>query len=112
MHEDYVHAAPLSNYIKTFAALMVLLVVTVAVARVDLGWFNMPVAMGIASIKMVLVVLYFMHLKGSDKLSKIWAFTGVFFFIIMIGLSLSDYDTRYMDKTRSPVAPAGHPQDK
>src|SRR4051794_11138170 len=55
------HIVPVPVYLWVFAALMVLLIVTVAAARVDMGSMNIVVAMTIAVVKAALVVLYFMH---------------------------------------------------
>ena len=57
------HILPISMFIKVFATLVVLTLVTVAVSRVDLGSWNIVVAMLIASVKAGLVALFFMHLK-------------------------------------------------
>jgi cytochrome c oxidase subunit 4 len=88
------HIVPLSTYYKVFAALMVLLFITVAAARVELGVFNVPIAVGIAVVKAVLIILFFMHVKYSSKL--VWVFSGAaFVFVgIMFALTLSDYFTR------------------
>lgn len=88
------HIVPLSTYYKVFAALMVLLLITVAAAQIDLGAFNVPIAVGIAVAKAVLIILFFMHVKYSSKL--VWVFSGAaFVFVgIMFALTMSDYFTR------------------
>ena len=73
---------------------MVLTVVTYLVAKVDLGRFNAIVALTIAVIKALLVVLYFMHLRYSSRLTWIFVGAGFFWLLIMIVLTLSDYMTR------------------
>jgi cytochrome c oxidase subunit 4 len=82
------------TYLIIFAALMVLLVVTVAVAFVHLGPLNIFIAMGIASIKAVLVILYFMHVKYSSKLTMVFASAAFFWLIVLFGLTFGDYVTR------------------
>jgi|GEM_PF-6231481 cytochrome c oxidase subunit 4 len=104
-HSDVVHAASVGSYLANYFALLGLLIITVAVARVDLGILNMYAAMLIAMVKTVLVVLFFMHLGKAGRLSRIWALTGIFFFLIMIGLNLTDYSSRHMDATSSPTQP-------
>ena len=52
------------------------------------------VALAIASIKAVMVVLFFMHVKYSSKLTKLTVFCGLFTFIALIGMTLSDYFSR------------------
>ena len=88
------HVTPLPVYFTVFGTLMVLTAVTVAVAYVDLGEFNKVVALGIASFKATIVVLYFMHVKYASKLTKLFAVTGVFFLIILFGLTMADYGSR------------------
>ena len=61
--EPHVHVTPLKLYVGIFVTLMVLTAITVAAAYVDLGELNKVVALGIASFKATLVVLYFMHVK-------------------------------------------------
>lgn len=62
-----VHILPLRLYLGIGLALLIMTVVTVAVAQVDLGAFNLVVAMAIATVKGSLVVLYFMHLRYDSK---------------------------------------------
>lgn len=81
-------------YYLVFGALMVLTVVTVAVAFVDLGPWNDLVAMAIAVTKAVLVILFFMHVRYSSRLVAITALGGFFWLGIMVVLTLSDYLSR------------------
>lgn len=82
------------TYGIVFVALMVLLVLTVGVAQFHLGAFSVAVALTIAVIKAVLIILYFMHVRYSQRL--IWLIAGVAFFwvLIMLGFTFSDYLTR------------------
>lgn len=88
------HIVSKKLYFTIFSALMVLTVITVAIAVVDLGRLNTIVALTIAVIKALLVVLYFMHVRYSSKLT--WAFVGagLFWLIILIAFTLSDYMSR------------------
>jgi cytochrome c oxidase subunit 4 len=61
---------------------------------VDLGFWNPIIALAIASTKAVLVVLFFMHVWYSSKLTKLTVFAGVFTFLILISLTLTDYISR------------------
>ena len=88
------HISPKSTYYAIFAALMVLTVVTVAVAFINLGSLNFPVAIGIAITKATLVVLFFMHVKYSTRLVKLTVLAGLYWMMILIGLTLNDYLTR------------------
>lgn len=88
------HISPTRLYIAIFAALMVLTVVTILVARINLGALNFPVAISIAIVKATLVILFFMHLKYSSKLTKLVLATGFFFLLILFTLTLTDYLSR------------------
>jgi cytochrome c oxidase subunit 4 len=59
-----------------------------------MGVFNPIVALGIACIKAGLVVLFFMHVKYSTKLTKLTVFCGLFTFLALIGMTLADYFSR------------------
>lgn len=85
---------PVSTYLKVFGALMALTALTVAVAFVDWGFLNDVVAMTIAVAKALLVVAIFMHLKYSARLLWLIAGSSVVWFIVMVGLTLSDYRSR------------------
>lgn len=88
------HVTPISVYVAIFAALMVLTIVTVAVAWVDLGAFNIVVALAVAVVKATLVVLFFMHLKYSSRLTWVVVGSGFFWMFILLSITLSDYLTR------------------
>ena len=88
------HVTPLKIYIGVFLTLMVLTAVTVAVAYIDLGEMNKVVALGIASFKATLVVLYFMHVKYASHLTKLVVVSGFFFLGILLGLTMTDYASR------------------
>lgn len=81
-------------YYAIFIALTVLTVVTWSVAKLDLGKMNAVVAMTIAVIKATLVVLYFMHVRYSSRLTWVFVGAGFFWLAIMVALTLSDYMTR------------------
>jgi cytochrome c oxidase subunit 4 len=88
------HVSPKSLYLGIFAALMILTAITVAVAFVNLGALNFPVAMAIAITKATLVVLFFMHVIYSSRLTKLIVGTGVFFLLVLFTLTLTDYLSR------------------
>ncbi|HEX3620671.1 MAG TPA: cytochrome C oxidase subunit IV family protein [Candidatus Udaeobacter sp.] len=81
-------------YWKTCAALMLLLALTWSVGYVNLGLFNLIVALAISITKALIVALFFMHIKGSSRLLHLAATVGVIWLLIMLGLTLSDYFTR------------------
>ena len=89
-----VHVLPKKLYYRIFAALIGLTALTVAAAFVDMGPLNTPVALGIASLKAVLVILFFMHVRYSDRLfGMILGVTIAFLVILLVG-TLSDYHSR------------------
>jgi cytochrome c oxidase subunit 4 len=88
------HILPKTTYYTIFAILMILLAVTVGVAFIDVGPFNIVIAMTIAVIKAMLVILYFMHVKFSSRLTWIFAGVGFFWLIILVGLTMTDYVSR------------------
>ena len=71
-----------------------LLAATWATAYVDLGPFNLIVALGVAISKAIVIAMFFMHIKGSSRLLHLAAIAGVIWLIILISLTLSDYMTR------------------
>lgn len=88
-HEAH-HIIPPSVYMKVFGALLVLTVITVAVAQVDLGRLNMIVAIGVASIKAALVCMFFMGLWWDKKENAVIFVTSFVFLMIFIVLTATD----------------------
>ncbi|MCU0256916.1 MAG: cytochrome C oxidase subunit IV family protein [Vicinamibacterales bacterium] len=94
MSEHKHHIASVGLYITIFAALMVLTLLTVGVTYVDLGQFNLFVALGIAIFKASLVILYFMHVRWSPKLVHVTILTSLLFVGILAAFTFADYLTR------------------
>jgi cytochrome c oxidase subunit 4 len=89
------HIVPVRTYISIWLALLVLTGLTAGVAFVNLGPFNTVVALVIATLKALLVVLIFMHVKyASDRLTKVVLVSALFWLLLLLGLSLADYTTR------------------
>jgi len=88
------HITSRKTYFLVFLALMILTVLTWAVAQVDLGWANDIVALGIAFTKTMLVLLFFMHVRHSTRMTILTAAAGFFWLAIMLFYTLSDYFTR------------------
>lgn len=93
-------------YFGIFGILLVLTATTVAVAHIDLGTMNTLVAVGIASVKAILVATYFMHLRYGRHTTWVVAVTGIFGLLIFILLTFGDYDTR---DWLPPPGPSGPP---
>jgi cytochrome c oxidase subunit IV len=93
---------------RIYAVILVVLLcataLTCGVSYIDLGewhiaqgvtlFWNPVVAVAIACAKMTLVVLFFMHIKYSRRLTKLTVISGAFVFLVLIGMTLSDYFTR------------------
>src|SRR5689334_13280467 len=88
------HIDAKKTYLFVFAALIALTVTTAAVAYVDLGPFSIVVALAIAFFKMMLVALFFMHIRYSTRLTKLVVSGGLLWLGILILLSMSDFATR------------------
>src|SRR5260370_34329255 len=93
------HVTPRRTYFAIFAALLALTFLTVAVSRIDLGRLNTIVAMTIAVSKAVLVVLFFMHLRYSTRLTKLVVVGGFMWLAVVIGLTMADDVTRLWIQT-------------
>lgn len=91
-------------YIATFLALLFFTALTVFVAFHDFGAMNTVLAMGIAIIKATLVILYFMHIRHSTHLLKIFSVLGFVFLAIFLLILTLDYKTRAWDKPKKPSA--------
>ena len=81
-------------YYLVFLALVIGTVLTFAVAKIDLGFWNPIIALAIACTKATLVILFFMHVRYSGKLTMLTVAAGFFWLLILITLSLTDYLTR------------------
>ena len=81
-------------YVVILFALLVGTALTVWASYVDLGVFNPIIAIAIACTKATLVVLFFMHVKYSTKLTKLTVGCGIFLFLVLIGMTMADYISR------------------
>ncbi len=96
-------------YVATYIALMVLLVATVLVSVMEAGRLATIVALVIAATKGLLVALFFMHLRYSSGVSRIFASVGLVWLIIMFSITLGDYFTRVGGGPTGPLGPGGPP---
>ncbi len=88
------HITGYRNYLLVWLGLMIFTVLTVAVARIDLGSINLLAAMLIASFKALLVIVFFMHLLYEQRLFKIMVIFTVITLAIFIGLTFFDVPFR------------------
>ena len=92
-HAAQAHPTP-GLYGLILGALLLFTTITVWVAFHDFGVLNNVIALGIAGIKTVLVVLFFMHVKYGSRLTKIFAVAGFLWLSILISFTLSDTEAR------------------
>ena len=88
------HVPSIKSYTLVFLALLALTLATTVVATIDLGPLNVVMALFIAVVKMMLVALFFMHLRHSTVLTKVVVGGGMLWLGILLVLSLSDFITR------------------
>lgn len=93
------------TYYVVFGLLLGLLALTLVLAFASLGWLDVPIAYGIAAVKALLIILYFMHVRKSSYLT--WAFAGSAFLWlgILLVLTMSDYLTRGWSPSAERIAP-------
>ena len=92
-HSEH-HVVTPFTYLIVFGTLLLFTALTVVAAYLDLGILNPVVALGIASFKAVIVILFFMHVKYQSKLVKLTVAAGFFTFLVLITMTLSDYISR------------------
>ena len=88
------HIASPKLYYAVFAALIVGTVLTYLAALVDFGFMNNIVMLTIACTKALLVILFFMHVRWSSRLTWVVAAAGFFWLLIMFSITMSDYMSR------------------
>lgn len=83
-----------ATFVATYIGLIVLLVITAAAAWFPLGAGNTVIAFGVAVLKALLIVVFFMELRVATPLLRLAAAAGIVWLVILFGLSLSDYFQR------------------
>lgn len=94
------HVVSVRVYLTVFAALLILTGLTVVVATVELGewdFLHTPLALTIALIKTTLVVLWFMHVRYSEKLTWVFIAAGILWLGFLIVITMADYLSRHRD---------------
>jgi cytochrome c oxidase subunit 4 len=92
-HHAHVIVSP-KVYGVIFGALLIFTAITVGASYLELGVFNAVVALAIAVVKAVLVVLFFMHVRYSSKLTMLTVGAGFFTFLVLITMTMTDYISR------------------
>jgi cytochrome c oxidase subunit IV len=88
------HVTPPIVYVVIFLTLLVFTGLTVGASYIEMGVWNPVVALAIGVIKATLVVLFFMGVKYSSKLTKLTVGAGIFTFLTLVGMTLADYISR------------------
>ena len=88
------HIVTKKQYALIFAILMLLTLATTVIGMIDLRRLNVVVALVIATIKALLVVLFFMHIYWSSKLNKLVVVSGVVWLALLLWLTLTDIFSR------------------
>lgn len=94
MHKTEKHILGYKTLILVWISLMILTFITVWVSRVDLGFLNVFVALFVATLKALIVILFFMHLKYEDRFFKFAVFLTFFILGLFIGLVFFDIKFR------------------
>jgi cytochrome c oxidase subunit 4 len=91
-HDEHglAHVMPVPMLVGVWAALMVLTGITVASAQFDLGALDLPVAMRIATVKALLVALFFMHLKYDRPFNGLIFMASLVFAGLFVTISMMD----------------------
>ena len=90
------HVIPLRVLASVFAALVALLILTLAVAFVHWGAFNPLIAMAIAAAKATLIVLYFMEVRYSSRLTMVMVCGSLVWLALLLVITMSDYVSRHL----------------
>jgi len=93
-HTPEIHVTPLSTYLLVFAALAGGTLLTWWVSTIDLGGWNTPIALLIATIKAVLVILFFMHVIHSTRLTWVVIIASFLWLSVLFVLTFTDYLSR------------------
>ena len=93
---EHEHVDSTKTYALILIVLLFLTAITTWVSTIDLGAFSVVVALGIAVTKMLLVALFFMHVRHSTKLTKLVVVGGLVWLMILLLLTMTDFVTRNM----------------
>src|SRR5438552_8860198 len=93
-HAPHIHVTSIGVYLLVFFALAAGTILTVAASRFDLGMWNTPIALVIATIKAVLVILFFMHVIHSTRLTWVVVIGAFLWLALLFVLTYADFFTR------------------
>jgi len=90
----HAHISPWQFYVKIFAGLVLLTLLTIGVSYVHLGKLNLVVAILISTTKAALVVTFFMHLKYDNKFNALMFISSLLFIGVFFAYTMNDTDHR------------------
>jgi len=93
-HEGGHAVVPVRTYILIWITLLCCTFLTYGVALIDLGSWNIVIALMIAFFKMSLVVLFFMHVKQDNSLTRLFVAGGFVWLVILLVMTMNDYLSR------------------
>jgi cytochrome c oxidase subunit 4 len=93
-HTQEHHIDSVGTYVKVLVALLICTGLTTWVATLNLDPMSTVVALGIATVKMLLVALFFMHIRHSNKLTKLVVLGGLLWLAILLVITMTDFATR------------------
>jgi len=93
-HRQMGHLQSLGLYTKVFIGLLILTIITVAVSLWDFGFFNDILAVGIATGKASLVILFFMHGRYEGKITWAFIYYPIILLLILLSALYLDYGNR------------------
>lgn len=88
------YIVPVKTYALVLIALLVLLALSIAAAQIEHGAINLLVGLSIATLKMSLIMLFFMHLRYNPLVVRVAAAAGFLWLTILITITMADYLTR------------------
>ena len=88
------HITSLRTSYAVFLTLLALLAATIGMAYIDVGMWNLPIAMVIAAVKAAMIVLVFMHVRHSHRLTWVFSSAGLLWLVILLSLTMVDINTR------------------
>jgi cytochrome c oxidase subunit 4 len=89
-HAALAHVVTVPVLLGVFAVLMILTVLTISATWIDLGGWNLWIALGIATVKAALVALYFMHLRYDHPFNGLIFVTALLFLFLFLSLTMFD----------------------
>jgi cytochrome c oxidase subunit IV len=93
--EEREHSTSAFRYVVVWVALLALTALTYGASRLELGTFSIALALAIATVKAVLVLLFFMHLWEQQGANRLVFAVSILYVALLLGLSVLDFGTRF-----------------